>query len=226
MLLPVFAIGVTCAYVIFNKNAYKSFSETNIESSINITDIGNYTVGQQYQLNYKQNLTTGTNTLNFSYISLTAGDLNINQSDYESLTKWWLNSNGRLYFSNTSQSFITYLNVNNNEFLQFNFIGEITQDWLNQFTINRVVLTTDKLDNVFYYSIDKVTQSPYFSWAYDSFLVAPFTYIVTLFSMPVDSPIVMLLSYWLDISIVWLVFDLIMYLPLLVHRWLDKGVLE
>lgn len=36
----------------------------------------------------------------------------------------------------------------------------------------------------------------------------------------------LLLSYWAFISITWLVFDLVMYLPLLVHRWLDKGVLQ
>ena len=80
--------------------------------------------------------------------------------------------------------------------------------------------------DVFYNSVDKVVQSPLFNWAYDSFLVAPFSFIVNLFSMPTNSVIVELLSYWLAISIIWLVFDLIMYIPLLVHRWLDKGVLE
>jgi len=87
---------------------------------------------------------------------------------------------------------------------------------------------THNLDTqeVFYRAVDKVTTSPLFSWAYDSFLVAPFSYIVVLFGMPTTHVVVELLSYWLAISIIWLVFDLIMYVPLLVHRWLDKGVLE
>lgn len=36
----------------------------------------------------------------------------------------------------------------------------------------------------------------------------------------------MLLSYWTCISIIWLVFDVFMYVPLLVHRWIDKAKLE
>lgn len=35
-----------------------------------------------------------------------------------------------------------------------------------------------------------------------------------------------LLSYWTCISIIWLVFDVFMYVPLLVHRWIDKAKLE
>ena len=36
----------------------------------------------------------------------------------------------------------------------------------------------------------------------------------------------MLLSYWLLVSIFWLVFDVVMYVPNLAHRWLDKGSLQ
>lgn len=35
-----------------------------------------------------------------------------------------------------------------------------------------------------------------------------------------------LLTYWTSISIIWLVFDTFLYVPLLAHRWLDKGVIE
>lgn len=65
-----------------------------------------------------------------------------------------------------------------------------------------------------------------FSWAYSSFLTQPFIYIGNLFGLPSTSTIYYCLSYWLDISIIWLVFDLVMYIPLLVHRWLDKGIIE
>lgn len=36
----------------------------------------------------------------------------------------------------------------------------------------------------------------------------------------------MLLTYWTSISIIWLVFDVFMYVPLLVHRWIDKAKIE
>lgn len=35
-----------------------------------------------------------------------------------------------------------------------------------------------------------------------------------------------LLTYWTIISIVYLIFDVLMYVPLLVHRWIDKARLE
>ena len=34
------------------------------------------------------------------------------------------------------------------------------------------------------------------------------------------------LTYWTCISIIWLVFDVFMYVPLLVHRWIDKAKIE
>ena len=80
--------------------------------------------------------------------------------------------------------------------------------------------------NIFYYSLDQIHDNVMFSWCNTSFLVTPIAYITDLFGMPSTSPIITMLSYWLNISIIWLVFDLIMYIPLLVHRWLDKGVLE
>lgn len=35
-----------------------------------------------------------------------------------------------------------------------------------------------------------------------------------------------LLTYWTCVSIIWLIFDVIMYVPLLIHRWIDKAKLE
>lgn len=82
------------------------------------------------------------------------------------------------------------------------------------------------LTEMFYYSVVQVRTNVLFSWCNTSFLVTPFEYIGTLFGMPVDSPLYTFFSYWLNISLIWLVFDVIMYVPLLVHRWLDKGVIE
>lgn len=34
------------------------------------------------------------------------------------------------------------------------------------------------------------------------------------------------LTYWTIVSIIYLIFDVIMYVPLLVHRWIDKAVIQ
>lgn len=38
--------------------------------------------------------------------------------------------------------------------------------------------------------------------------------------------IVNLMAYWLCISLIWLIYDVIMYVPLMIHRWLDKGIIS
>lgn len=34
------------------------------------------------------------------------------------------------------------------------------------------------------------------------------------------------LTYWTCVSLIWLIFDVLLYVPLLCHRWLDKGIVE
>lgn len=91
---------------------------------------------------------------------------------------------------------------------------------------NSNAISNVALDNIFLDSVNNLNTESLFSWASSSFLVAPFRYISNLFGVPSSSPLLTLLSFWLSISIIWLVFDLVMYLPLLIHRWLDKGVIE
>lgn len=93
-------------------------------------------------------------------------------------------------------------------------------------TLNESATATSPLIDIFIESVHNLNSETLFSWASTSFLVAPFSYIADLFGIASTNPIITMMSYWLSISIIWLVFDLIMYIPLLVHRWLDKGVLE
>lgn len=58
-----------------------------------------------------------------------------------------------------------------------------------------------------------------------------FTFLIsTMFGISVvggiGEVILYLLTYWLCISLIWLVYDVIMYVPLMIHRWLDKGVID
>lgn len=58
-----------------------------------------------------------------------------------------------------------------------------------------------------------------------------FTFLITtIFGISViggiGEVILYLLTYWLCISLIWLIYDVIMYVPLMIHRWLDKGVID
>lgn len=91
---------------------------------------------------------------------------------------------------------------------------------------NQNATASTPLIDMFVDSVNAINTESLFSWATTSFLVSPFSYIADLFGMSSTNPIITMLSYWLSISIIYLVFDLIMYIPLLVHRWLDKGIIE
>lgn len=67
---------------------------------------------------------------------------------------------------------------------------------------------------------------PLFNWCKVSFVSVPFTYITGLFGLAASNSFNYVFTYFASMSIIWLVFDVIMYVPLLVHRWLDKGIVE
>lgn len=230
MLLPIFPIGVTCAYAIFNKNAYQSYyGETiNDEQIHNGYDDLEQTYFYQFQLAI---VDSGSIEYNVSSVKKVSGTFAF-QQDVENIKQIYVYlSSGihytRVQFNDNSYQYVQNLNSNfDNYVLSFNLISKpvnaVFSDYIYWKSYNRDSFVSE----VFYYSIDRVQQSPLFNWAYDSFLATPITYITNLFGIASNHISVMLMSYWLAISVIWLVFDLIMYVPLLVHRWLDKGVLE
>lgn len=76
------------------------------------------------------------------------------------------------------------------------------------------------------YAWESIWDLPLFSWTKVTFIAVPFTYITRLFGLAASNSINYVFGYFLSISIVWLVFDIIMYVPLLCHRWIDKARLE
>ena len=84
---------------------------------------------------------------------------------------------------------------------------------------------TDIVDTI-YNQFSDIWSLPLFEWAKSSFLVAPFNYLGSLFGLASDNLITVCLDYWLCITILWLCFDLIMYVPNLVHKWIDKAGVE
>lgn len=228
MLLPVFAIGVTCAYAIFNKNAYKSYAgETLNQSEYKNISVNDMEIGKDYYL-ILPNSQTYTKQQENTQFNVSNVTLNNELKDINQLR----------FYVNINSTTLTIQGIGNNSFiiqsnqthtLKFTFNGSNNNYYdneINTILYQKTYVQSTYISEVFYYSIDKVQQSPLFNWAYDSFLGAPIVYITGLFGVPNNHISVMLMSYWLAISVIWLVFDMVMYVPLLVHRWIDKGVLE
>lgn len=231
MLLPVFAIGVTCGYAMFNKNAYQSYAGEHINNSTQIdTTIEDMEQDKTYYIKVEA-INVESSLSNVTLRAINIKNLS-SGTDYDNTiynrVRFFKGTNTQIYTQILRVDSGTAVTITSNSTIQFDYIATENTGTIEQY-LSFYYLEYEKLSfvsEVFYYSVDRVTQSNMFSWAYDSFLVTPFAYIVNLFSMPINSPVVMLLSYWLTISVIWLVFDLIMYVPLLAHRWLDKGMVE
>ena len=93
------------------------------------------------------------------------------------------------------------------------------------FMFNKYVeLPTDLLGYVSN-SFTNVFNLDLFSWCKDLFLIEPLNYITDIFGVS-NNAISYIFAYWCSISIIWLVFDLLMYVPNLVHTWLDRGAID
>lgn len=85
---------------------------------------------------------------------------------------------------------------------------------------------TENVVNSFCNVLNMVMTNSLFAWVSGSIVYTPFSYIANVFNMSVNSPIIALLSYFLVITIVYIVFDILVYIPNLFHRMIDGGAIE
>lgn len=85
---------------------------------------------------------------------------------------------------------------------------------------------TQNVVNSFCNVLNMVMTNSLFAWVSGSIVYTPFSYISNVFNMSVNSPIIALLSYFLVITIVYIVFDILVYIPNLFHRMIDGGSIE
>lgn len=234
MMMPIFAVGVTCLVNVFKESKevdiiYKyQTNDVNTESDLIVGNI--YHLDMILDNSFDENIIFKT----IEIINIRQDNINsthiVNQNNTLLQVVKVANSNSiRIRNDSNGLRTLDYAIPDNNLVCDFVYNGIYNLNVANISECENIPIETIEQinkNNIFYYAIDKVKDDNLFKWASDSFLSEPFKYITNLFGMPNDSVVILLLSYWLDISLIWLVFDLVMYMPLLVHRWLDKGVLE
>lgn len=239
MLLPVFFVAGRCLYTIMNENAYQSYyGDTINDETLTHKNYDELEIGKTYEITainigtQSSDMGSRSYRLNISNVKAVNFTPSVDLSDAVSFSLYSL-SNGISYVNliNSSGTDLLSLNSNNGYTIKYQLVSKnLNGNSITLFNLlnNNLVEYNNYsyLDNAFEYSMDSINDTPLFSWAQTSFLSEPMLYITGLFGMPNNSPVITLLSYWLSISIVWLVFDLVMYVPLLVHRWIDKGIVE
>lgn len=215
MLAPLIAIGVRCLYVINNKNAYESYSDTYVYKNTSISNNADVTEGTKYTLTSKGPITANQFNCQINYISLTKEQLNITQSQYENINFIIVNTQGYIRLSNSSAPTSWIASITNEEGLSFDIIFNTSNNNYDNLTswffVNQIVLETNKLDNVFYYSIKDLEQQSTFNWVQNTAIYVPLNAMCSGLGIT-ESAIPILLTYWALMTLIYIVFDIIIYL--------------
>lgn len=238
LFMPLLAIITTCLYAIFNKNAYQSYSglNENTESNIIVNTTNDFDYTKTYYIGNSrltENNTGGEKSTgyflldNVEVIQNNTSYSNDLVEQFERIYFYLANNSGNIYanfyIGNTAYS----LNTNNTFLFKVNIRG-ITG---NETTINNLnwtlshsnslyyidYYTIQQIDNVFYYAVDKVEESNLFNWATNSIIYTGISNTCTQLSIT-NTFIPLLLAYWLIISVIYILYDIILMILIILHN--------
>lgn len=216
LFLPLLAIGVTCGYAMFNKNAYQSYTgEQKIENIqyLNTATPDTLPTGNSVTYYFTKNVNSHDNS-------------NTGWFNYENISIPNINPNGyrfRIRFAQRDIQIQT--GVNSYSYAQFqdftfNLVSFDNNDTGLTYATNMYFITyssTKELDNVFYYSVNKITQSELFNWSQNSIIYTGMSNFTTALSIT-NTFVPTLLTYWLIISIVYFMYDIVLMMLTILHR--------
>lgn len=235
MFAPLLAIGVTCGYVMFNKNAFQSYAgKYELEYKYQTNDVNSVqdlVEGRIYTFTYQETEYSGRIGIEKLILGddLTQYNMSIAGSQYDTTI--------RINYSylGTNYDCIAFSPLNNEQVLltstePLNFIYGNTQfnqniDYLipmiskcNEIEVVAIEGSENSLlSNVFYYSVDKVEQSNLFNWSKTSNIYTGMHNFTTALNVT-NTFIPMLLTYWLIISVIYFLYDIVLILLTVLHR--------
>lgn len=231
LFMPLLSIGARCLYVIFNKNAYQSYSaydNTPLYETNEVNNVNDLVVGNIYNFTIQSNY-TNTNITYFNAsaiynLSNTYYDLQIEQLQGSTLN---LEETANRYQFYTNVGYIQLTDYNgknqiNGQTFQFVYKSSFNADYINQVSIATYIPITQSttggtLDNVFEYSINKVENSNLYKWASET---GTYTVLNTTCNQLgiTNTFIPLLFAYWLLTSVIYFIFDIALILIWMIHN--------
>lgn len=222
MMAPITAIGVTCAYVVCNKNAYQSYSGTNqnTESIIVVDDIETLDYSKTYKLGNSY-LNTSVSATSSAYIYFDSVNViyELSNKTLANVDRMYIYANSNTMYYNfyagttnitygSSENFLIEVKIrsfNGNE----TAINNLNTDLSNSSTLYYIeYFNEQQLDNVFYYAIDTMQNNSLFSWTKTTAIYTPVSAMTT--GMGIITPaIAVLLVYWLLCTAVYIIIDIV-----------------
>lgn len=218
LFMPLIAIGSTILYTTFNKNAYQSF--TNEDNTKTYVD--NYTNGNTYYFNENGGENFNTNKIPVEMLDLSTNKTELqsyydnNENNIKAFKLERYGTSFAIYFYDLADTQMNYsiLQQTNNLYLKF-----ITKD-TGQFGLNDTFYQLNDnnlLSNSFYYAVDKVEQSPLFNWAENSLIYTGINNTCEQLSITTTF-IPLLLAYWLIISMIYILYDIVLMILIILHN--------
>lgn len=211
MLAPVISVGVRCGYVMINKNAKDSYSETNVQKIEQIDNAQSYV--DTFTYNVKPIQTAHGTSPKQRFTSISLEDLNANSTQFSIysnqtgayLIMFWDDNNTeteRYYWGNPN---------GNNDFNEFYFTKESGENLYNFANVFLIYETTEKLDNVFNYSVEKLANDQMFKWTENTPVYTGINAMCT--QLGITAPAIpIIIAYWLILTCVYIVIDILLKL--------------
>lgn len=219
LFMPLLAIGVTCSYAIFNKNAYQSYyGETINEENFITIDKNKLTSENTYY--FISNPIAQTETTS---VTIYVNDLTRNNQSLPTCNniRFVYQNNVNYIFYYNDGTYLGENNLNTSSInVKFDFVYSTQIINLNSVYNKFYYLEYKELSfvsEVFYYSIDKVQQSPLFNWAEKSAIYTGMT--TTCNALNITTPFIpLLMTYWLIISVIYILYDIILVILHIFHK--------
>lgn len=230
LFMPLMSIFVRSMYVVCNKNAYESYSGLN-KTDATYTQITNKTqlkTGKQYLLKNTATTVQTTGTANnqriyFEVENITNYSGNYNLYDATSVGLYSGSSTILYYyFYDENNNLIggNPLTSNNNFEIQIKYISNniVSNVLENAETLYSITYNDNNyLDGAFEYSIEKVEQNTMYNWT-----TSTGTYDVinrTTTGLGIQNSFVdLLLTYWILLTIIYIIYDIGLCLVMMAHR--------
>lgn len=229
LFMPLLAIAVTCLYTIFNKNAYQSYAnnypEKNYINEVTQLNTGTtyYILGQlkneeitnansPYGILY-QDLDNFYTTKNLDYTPNTTGRFNFTYYGGHNYIQF-LNNDG----TSQGQAIDLYQQT---VYFTFKYIsGNLTNEQIPTNIIYTDV-AGNTLNNVFYSATSQVENSNLFNWSKNSIIYTGVN--ATCNELNITNTFIpMLLTYWLLISVIYILYDIILMILIILHNRIHR----
>lgn len=176
--------------------------------SIKNTNLDNYNNNSKslvFSTYYYENQGNGFTKIKFCFLDY---EINTNVSLPQNLT-WFEKENAFITFERSDD-----INIYGSHHGYY-FRSEVSSG-IKELMYYTIEVTKD-LSNVFYYSVDKVEQSNLFNWAKTSMIYTGMLNFTTAMNVT-NTFIPMLLTYWLIISVIYFLYDIILLILVVLHR--------